>query len=99
VVEQPTAFTRKTNSLAIVSLAAGIIGYILPHPFLASIIAVITGHVARGQIRHTGEGGHGLATAGLVLGYIHLLLSFFLLLALVLVFVFGVGLGFAHVPQ
>jgi hypothetical protein len=98
-VEQPTVVAQRTNSLAIVSLAAGIIGYVLPHPFLASIIAIITGHVARSQIRRTGESGRGLATAGLILGYIHLILSFFLLLVLVLIFVFGVGLGIAHIAQ
>jgi len=41
-------------------------------PFLGGLLAVILGHTARGQIRRTGEGGGGMATAGLVLGYIHL---------------------------
>jgi len=37
---------------------------------LAAIPAVILGHLARGQIRQTGERGDGMAVAGLVLGYL-----------------------------
>ncbi len=33
---------------------------------------MVLGHVARGQIRRTGEGGSGLAMAGLILGYAHI---------------------------
>ena len=57
----------RTNPLAIASLACG-----LAQPFtggLTMIPAVILGHTARSQIRRTGEGGSGLATAGLVLGW------------------------------
>jgi hypothetical protein len=31
---------------------------------------VIFGHIAIGQIKKTGEGGRGLAIAGLIIGYI-----------------------------
>jgi hypothetical protein len=37
---------------------------------LTSIPAVILGHVARGQIRQTGEAGAGMAVTGLVLGWL-----------------------------
>jgi hypothetical protein len=80
---------RPVNALAIVSLAAGIAGYVLPHPFIGGLIAIITGHMARGQIRRTGEGGAGLATIGMVLGYVHLVLS-----VLVVGFILLVVLGF-----
>lgn len=33
-------------------------------------LGVIFGHVAISQINKTGEGGRGLATAGLIIGYI-----------------------------
>jgi hypothetical protein len=33
-------------------------------------VGIILGHVARGQIKRTGEGGWGLATAALVIGYL-----------------------------
>src|SRR6266446_2651954 len=57
---------RPINSLAIVSLVAGIAGYVIPHPFIAGLVAIVTGHMARGQIRRTGEGGALLATVGLI---------------------------------
>jgi hypothetical protein len=59
---------RRTNSLAVASLVCG-----LAQPFTAGLTmipAVILGHVARTQIRRTGEDGKGLATAGLVLGWV-----------------------------
>jgi hypothetical protein len=51
----------KTNTLAIVALVLGV---------LVPIGGIIAGHVALGQTRRTGEGGHGLALAGTILGYI-----------------------------
>jgi hypothetical protein len=36
---------------------------------LATIPAIVFGHMARSQIRRTGEQGDGLAVAGLVLGW------------------------------
>jgi hypothetical protein len=88
---QPVTTYRGTNSLAIVSLVAGIAGYVIPHPFIAGLIAIITGHMARGQIRRTGEGGRGLATVGLVLGYVHLALSFALVILILLLIVGAIG--------
>ena len=77
------------NTLAVVSLVAGILsffGHIIPFVggFTLALVAIITGHMARNQIRRTGEAGMGLATAGLVIGYIHLAL-----IAVVFVFFFG----------
>ncbi|HEX6487450.1 MAG TPA: DUF4190 domain-containing protein [Candidatus Dormibacteraeota bacterium] len=85
----------KTNDMAIVSLVAGIAGYLIPHPFIAGIVAVVTGHTARSQIKRTGEGGAGLALAGLILGYVHLALSI-LLTILVVLFLVGLVVLTAH---
>jgi hypothetical protein len=60
-----------TNSLAVVSLVSGILSWLLC-PLIGAIVAVVTGHAARGQIKTSGEAGGGLAMAGLVLGYISL---------------------------
>ncbi|SEO13101.1 DUF1707 and DUF4190 domain-containing protein [Actinacidiphila rubida] len=57
----------RTNSYAVASLSCGIAGTLLGLP---AIPAVILGHLARRQIRRTGEQGDGMAVAGLVLGYI-----------------------------
>jgi len=60
-----------TNSLAVTSLVSGIVSWFLC-PLVGAVVAVITGHMAHGQIKTSGESGAGMATAGLVLGYIHL---------------------------
>ena len=79
--------TAPNNSMAVVALVAGICGFTVV-PFIGSIVAVITGHMARKQIRQTGEGGDGMAVAGLVMGWIVIALTvlgtiaFFLILAL-----------------
>ncbi|MGV9408638.1 cell division protein CrgA [Nocardia sp. NPDC003693] len=56
-------FNPRTNSLSIVAL---VLGLVLP------LAAIPVGHLARSQIRVTGEQGDGLALAGLVLGYLSL---------------------------
>ena len=58
----------RTNPLAVGSLACGI-GQVFLGP-LPTIPAIVLGHMARREIRRTGEDGMGLATAGLVLGWI-----------------------------
>ena len=57
-----------TNGLAIGAMICGI-AEIFTLGF-AAIPAVILGHLARAQIRRTGERGDGMAVAGLVLGYL-----------------------------
>jgi Domain of unknown function (DUF4190)/Domain of unknown function (DUF1707) len=57
-----------TNGLALGAMICGIAEIFTLG--LAAIPAVILGHLARGQIRQTGERGDGMAVAGLVLGYL-----------------------------
>ena len=59
---------QRTNSMSIASLVSGILAWLLC-PFLGAVLAVIFGHVARNQIKQSGEAGGGMAIAGLVLGY------------------------------
>jgi hypothetical protein len=56
--------------MAIISLIAGITGFSV-FPLIGSIVAVVTGHMAKKEIRESNGmiGGDGLATFGLVLGY------------------------------
>jgi len=58
----------RNNGMATASLVLGIIGIFFCG--FTSILAIIFGHVAQSQIKRTGEGGAGMATAGLVMGYI-----------------------------
>lgn len=51
----------RTNTLAIIALVLGIV---------VPIGGIICGHLALGQIKRTGEAGHGLAMAGLIIGYV-----------------------------
>jgi hypothetical protein len=71
---------RRTNPEAIAALVCGIAGFVGVAP--ACIAAIILGHRALGQIRRTGEDGYGLAKAGLILGYVALVLG---ILGLVLI--------------
>ena len=66
------------SSMAIVSLIAGILGITL-FPLLGSIVALITGYAARKEIQESAGAlaGDGMATAGLVMGWIGIGLSFF----------------------
>ena len=50
-----------TNVMAILSLVFA---------FILSPVGIAFGHIAKRQIRQTGEGGSGLATAGLVISYL-----------------------------
>ncbi len=67
----PYSPPKPNSSMAIVSLVMGILGLSLL-PILGSIVAVITGYMARNEISQSmgNLGGEGLATAGLVLGWV-----------------------------
>lgn len=69
VVNPAPVMVAKTNVLAIVALISGVVGLTVV-PFVGSIVAVVTGHMARKELRRTGEQGEGLALAGLITGYI-----------------------------
>jgi uncharacterized protein DUF4190 len=69
-VAAPVAGAR-TNSLAVASLVAGILAWVVC-PFIGAILAIVFGHMARSQIKRTGEAGGGMAMAGLILGYVHI---------------------------
>ncbi|TMD09319.1 MAG: DUF4190 domain-containing protein [Chloroflexi bacterium] len=83
----PVATGRPTNTLAIVSLVAGVASYI-GFFGIGAIVAIITGHMARRQIKQTGEAGDGLAFIGLILGYVHLALLALVLVGIILVVAF-----------
>jgi len=57
-----------TNGLAVASLVLGIVWIF----WIGSILALVFGYVAKGQIDRSGgrESGRGLAVAGIVLGWV-----------------------------
>ena len=76
---------KQTNSLAIASLISGILGWTLL-PWLGSIAAIITGHMARAELLRNPDTqeGDGLAIGGLVLGWSMIILSIVGILMIIL---------------
>jgi hypothetical protein len=70
----PVMRARRTNPLAIAALACGVgqFSYLFLSKVLAllGVAAIILGHIAIRQIRRTGDRGRRQARAGLILGYL-----------------------------
>jgi hypothetical protein len=62
----PYVVVRPTNGMAIASMVLGILWLY----WIGSILALIFGYVARNEIRKNGQGGDGMAIAGIVLGWV-----------------------------
>jgi hypothetical protein len=90
--------SRPYNLWAIVSVSFGASTVIGSWCF-GGLIAVITGHVARHQIKQTGEAGANLALAGLIAGYVAIALTLLFILAYIGFFVLMIafaGFSAAH---
>ncbi|HLK73561.1 MAG TPA: DUF1707 and DUF4190 domain-containing protein [Streptosporangiaceae bacterium] len=72
----------KINGLAIASLACGLAQFMFGP--LATIPAIVFGHLARRQIRRTEEQGAGLALTGLILGWAAVILGILLIVGVTL---------------
>ncbi|MBN1289134.1 MAG: DUF4190 domain-containing protein, partial [Actinobacteria bacterium] len=81
------AGSRKRSVWAAVSLAAGVLGFLF-FPILGSILAIVFSIIAKKEIKESGGGvsGSGMATAGLVLGIIGLVIPIILVLIAVPIF-------------
>ena len=75
-------YAPPTNTLAILALVLS---------FVVSIGGIICGHIALGQIKRTGEGGHGLAMAGLILGYALTALTVLVVIGYIVVIALAIG--------
>ena len=68
-----------TNVLAVISLALSLLGVLATFlvPLVPQIAAIICGHIARSQIRRSGESqtGSGMALAGLIISYLSIIFS------------------------
>ena len=73
-----------TNGLAIASLACGVAQFAFGP--LPTIPAIVLGHMARHQIKRTGEQGAGMALAGLLLGWAAVVLGVLAIVAGIAVF-------------
>jgi Domain of unknown function (DUF1707)/Domain of unknown function (DUF4190) len=79
-----------TNSMAVASMVLGVAEFFTAG--LTAIPAVICGHIARRQMRLSGQRGEGLATSGLVLGYMAIIFWSVLIAASLV----GVAISIAH---
>jgi len=84
----------QTSTLAIVSLVTGITTWIII-PVVGAIVAIITGHLAKNEIRASMGRltGAGLATAGLVLGYIQIILIVVPICIIIILALLGPAIG------
>jgi hypothetical protein len=80
---QPAPVAQKTNVLAIV-------GFILA--FFVSVAGIIVSAIALGQIKKTGEGGRGLAIAGVIIGIVGVIIT---IIYVVVVVIYATALGSA----
>jgi hypothetical protein len=69
----PAPSMTQTSTMAIISLIGGITGFTVL-PFLGSLAGIIFGHIAKSEIKKGGGRitGNGMATAGLIMGYVTL---------------------------
>jgi hypothetical protein len=77
---------RGTNTMAILALVFA---------FVFAPAAIVLGHIARKQIRETGEDGDGMALAGMIIGYVFTGLTVLFCVAYVLFIVIYAGAMFA----
>lgn len=100
IAGQPAA--AHTNTLALVSLITGalsVFGHIVVPAIgggILAVIAIVTGILARGEIKRTGEEGMWMSTVGIALGILHLALIFLLLIVVIALVFFLGGLALLH---
>ena len=101
MTEQPsqpyqTPPAKPNSNMALASLILGILGWTVL-PGLASIAAIVTGHMAKKEIKEsTGQlGGDGMAVAGLIMGYANVAIFVCVCLAVAgMVAFFGLSIPF-----
>ena len=81
----PMMAPARTNPLAIAAMVLALCGLGCG---ITAPVGAIMGHVARGQIRRTGEGGAGMALAGIIVGWIltGLILIYVVVMVIVIIY-------------
>jgi hypothetical protein len=78
----PVGTARPYNVLSIIAIIGA---------FVFPIVGIIVGFIALNQIKRTGEQGHGLALAGVILGFVFTLFYLILIVASVILPLLIVG--------
>ena len=102
---QPSSYSpsgARYNSLAIVSLIAGVasvFGHVVVPGLgggVLALTAIVTGLIARSEVRRSGEQGLWMAWVGIIIGIVHFLLLILLVYLIIAgVFVLG-GIALLH---
>jgi len=79
----PAAET-KTNTFALVGFILSVAGFVTG---VTAIPGIVLGHIGLSQIKKTGEQGHGLGVAALVVGYIQVGLWVLAVIGFIILFV------------
>ncbi|MBY6203384.1 DUF4190 domain-containing protein [Halomonas denitrificans] len=87
MTDHSTPSSNDTHPLALLSLICGVLAWVA-FPILGSLVAIVAGHAALGQIRRSAAqpSGTNLARAGLILGWLQIGL-------IVIVAAFWIGLA------
>jgi hypothetical protein len=82
-----------SSTLAIVSLVSAILGFTFA-PLVGTIVALITGYMARNETRSVPPraSGDGLATAGIIMGWIQVALLVIGICCTIAYFIFFLGI-------
>lgn len=83
--QQYSAPARETNVLAIIALIASCVGFQIP--------GIVMGYIALSQIKKSGEGGHGLALAAVIVGWALLAVVIVLIVVYVVFIFFVIGIA------
>lgn len=88
---------KPNSNLALASLILGILGWTVI-PTIGAIAAIITGHMAKNEIKSSlgALGGDGMATAGLVLGYANIAIGVCICLAVAGMMAMGLTIPFLN---
>jgi len=70
------------NGKAVAAMVCGIVGLVI-FGFILGIIAIVLGSIAKNEIKRTGQGGSGMATAGIVLGIVDIVAGIIIFAAIV----------------
>lgn len=71
-LNQTYAPEPKLNTFALIGFIAS---------FIANVVGIVFSHIALNQLKRSGERGHGLALAGLIIGYVSLGLTIIAIIA------------------
>jgi uncharacterized membrane protein len=91
---QQSSTSTQTSNMAVISLSSGILAWVLL-PLIGAIVAIVAGHTAKRDIRESNGSltGDGMATVGLVLGYVQIVFVIIPICVIVILVFLGPSVG------